>query len=362
MQLFHAHNQWATRPADENFLSLESMYEATLNYARSAVEATVPWSSLRAQASGSELLVIGDTGAHARLTNYALGQLARKVEAPAQYLRSLAPTLAAQCLNYGLARADVAGGSDAQLLFHRNGDMLLRAATSEKYKRLWNYEVIGRLMEFCAARGLEPAHATFNWNGSDIGDVAKLQKSLYASDHDMFAFVMGTRTITDPVGQTLREGYIVINSEVGDKSFIVISFWFRDLCQNHIIWGAKQVCEVRIQHTGEIEEKSSKAFAELRRYHDTVGSFDQAAFDKMTVPIAGTKDDVLDVLFGNKAVGLSRKALEESYDAVVPEEDGDPRSPWGIVQGVTRASQKQQFAEDRFALDRAAGKILQIQF
>lgn len=29
MELFHAHNQWANRPEDEKFRSLESLYAAT---------------------------------------------------------------------------------------------------------------------------------------------------------------------------------------------------------------------------------------------------------------------------------------------------------------------------------------------
>lgn len=75
--------------------------------------------------------------------------------------------------------------------------------------------------------------------------------------------------------------------------------------------------------------------------------------------IAATKEEVLDVLFGRKIAGLTRSTLEAGYDAVVPEQDGDARTAWGIVQGLTRYSQTVPFADKRTEIDRAAGKLLQ---
>lgn len=353
MELFHANAQWASRPADERFRTLEELYDATRKYAAQAVEAVTPWSDLRAEADGDEVFLVGGQGRYAKFTHYAFGQVARKVQAPAHYLRTLAPTLAAQNLNFGLKR--VVDGTNAQLLFHENDSLLVRAATSEKYARVWNWEVAGRLIDFCSANGLVPASATINQFNDDV--------ALYASDHDMFAFVMSPdKAIIDPVGQPLRRGLIAVNSEVGDKSLQLLKFYFREVCGNHIIWGAEQVFELRYNHVGNVSERWTEGFVEARRYIDGAASFDQAQFERVKVPIAGTRDEVLDTLFGKKSIGLSRKVLEESYDAVIDTEDGDPRSPWGIAQGVTRVSQKSQYAEDRQALDRAAGKILTIQF
>jgi hypothetical protein len=62
--------------------------------------------------------------------------------------------------------------------------------------------------------------------------------------------------------------------------------------------------------------------------------------------IAKDKAAVLDVLFGKRALGLSRKQLEAGYDATQPDVDGDP---------VT-------YADERTTLDRAAGKVMRIAF
>lgn len=362
MQLFHASAQWRDRPNDERFMSLGEMYRVTKAYARSAGEAVVPWRDLRVEARGEDLHLVGKADVPARLTNYAFGQLASRVKAPAGYLRRLSPTLAAQNLNYGLARKTDAG-TESQLLFHKNDGLLLRAATSTRYNRIWNHEIVARLIGICYRWDLRPAHATFGWDADEDPGAEGRERALYASDHDMFAFVMSPeRTITDPVGQPLRRGLIVQNSEVGDKSLAFTRFFFRDVCYNHIIWGAEQVVEVRFRHVGDVGEKMQDALVEVRRYMDGAASAEEAELERFTARIADTKEEVVDKLFGIRSVRLPRKTIEAGYDAVVPEEDGDPRSVWGMVQGLTRVSQDEAYAEDRVEADRASGKLLQIDF
>jgi hypothetical protein len=74
--------------------------------------------------------------------------------------------------------------------------------------------------------------------------------------------------------------------------------------------------------------------------------------------IADTRENVLDVLFGLKIPNLTRKALASGIDSVVPAQDGDSRSVWGIVQGLTRYSQTIPYGDTRTALDSAAGKLM----
>lgn len=363
MEIFHASRQWAQRPDDERFDSLEEMRLATKKYADVAGEAVVDWRDLRVRAQGDELELVGDAEVPARLTHYAFGQLASRVSAPAGYLRSLAPTLAAQNLNYGLARKRSA--TDAQLLFHTNGSLLLRAATSTRYNRIWNHEIISRLQDLCARHDLTPAHATFSWGDAPDPDPEQddLDRALYASDHDMFAFVMSPdRVVMDPVGEPLRRGVIVQNSEVGDKSLAFMGFYFRDVCANHIIWGAERVAEVRFSHVGDVHGKFEEAVVSVREYMDGAASVDEAEFREFTTKIGEDKKDVVDAIFGKRSIRLPRKTVEAGYDAVVPDEDGDPRTVWGILQGLTRISQEEAYAEDRVEVDRAAGKLLEVEF
>lgn len=362
MELFHASNQWATRPADQRFQSLQAMRDACFAYAVRAAEKVIRWTQLRVEATDTGLALTGTKGIPARLTHYAFGQLANRVGAPASYIRALPATLAAQNLNHGLKNKEDA---DAVLLFHRDDDgLLLRAATSDRYSRIWNYEVIDRLLELESRFGLVPGQQTFTWGqqGQTFVPREDAEKSLYASDHDMFAFVMTPQAIKDPTGNALRRGLIAINSEVGDKSLKVMGFYFRDVCANHIIWGAEQITEVSLRHVGNMNRKLYDAKVEITRYLNSSTSEDQDRVLKLSTRIAADKDELLDKLFGVRSLGLSRKALEASYDAVRPDEDGDPLTQWGFAQGITRFSQATPYADERFTLDRAAGKLLEIEF
>ena len=127
-------------------------------------------------------------------------------------------------------------------------------------------------------------------------------KALYASDHDMFAFLMSNdRTIADPTapGTALRRGVIAINSEVGASSLKFMGFMFRDVCANHIIWGAEQLAEVSIRHVGTVNRRMMDAVVSVRRYLDGAESFDTAKFAETQVRIADTKEKVLDRLLAD---------------------------------------------------------------
>jgi Domain of unknown function (DUF932) len=363
MQIYSAANQWATRPEDERFTSLEEMYNAAKAAREMSVEKERKFSDLRVEAQGDDMSLVGKAGVPAKIAHYAFGQLANRIGAPAAYLRSLPATLAAQNLNFGL-KEKVTGL--ASLLFHKlaSGVGVLRAVTSDSYERVWNHEVIARLIDLSQRERLQAGRTTMggdsNPDGLDLN--GKASRALYASDHDMFAFLMGEQRIVDPVGQGMFRGIIVANSEVGDRSLMIQSFLFREVCWNHIIWDASNVIEVKLRHVGEIRSRWMTAQAQIRQYLNSSTSIEQAKFKQLRAQIAGTKDEVLDTLFGKRALGLSRKALEASFEAVVPAEDGDPKSVWGFAQGVTRYSQTQPYADERFALDRAAGKLIDLDF
>jgi uncharacterized protein DUF932 len=360
MEIFKANSQWATRPEDERFTSLQAMHDACLAYAGKAREAEVAWNTMRFEAVGDDLQLLGRTGVPAALSHYAFGQLAQRASAPEAYLRTLPPTLAAQNLNFGLAkRSDDAG---ARLLFHdRNGSgLLLRAATSDIYERVWNHEVTQRLLEL-ESRGWQAASPDFTFDLPHSAD-----PDLYASDHDMFAFIRHPdRVIDDGTQYGLRRGIIVANSEVGDCSLSATYFLYRYQCGNHIIWGAQDVKEIRVAHRGQnVRRRFDGYVADLSTYLDRSASDEEAMIQTARVKLLGqTKEQVLDVLFAKATqLDLTRKQITAGVEATVEEEDGDPRTVWGVVQGLTRYSQTLPFADERTAVDKAAGKVLKIAF
>ena len=71
-----------------------------------------------------------------------------------------------------------------------------------------------------------------------------------------------------------------------------------------------------------------------------------------TTELASTRDDVIQVV--TTRLELPRKAATEAYDLAEVYE-GNPRSVWGYVQGLTRLSQRTPWQDGRFALDRVPG-------
>ena len=350
MELYRASEQWAKRPPDERFQSLAEMGAACKAYRESAKTAVVPYGNLRVEASGDDVRLVGKAGVPAVFTNWAFGQLASRVGAPVGYLRGLPATLAAQNLNYGLAHQGEEGSKEASLLFHSNGGLVLRAATSDQYSRIWNAEVIERLQALPDV--WRPAPAAFD--GS---------RGLYASDHDMFAFLVDNnrRIFEEANDGGLSRGFFVENSEVGAAAFRVMTFLYRFCCGNHIVWGASEVKELAIRHVGSAAEMfSGKMVVELKRYAEESTSDIEAKISAARrYELGKTKKEVLDFVFGRRF--MSRKAAGEAYEETVQHsEDGSPRSAWGLAQGLTRISQRSPYADERVGLDRAAARVLEV--
>lgn len=352
MELFHAHNQWANRPEDERFTSLEEMYTACKGYADTAVEKEIAYSDLRVEAVDGDVQIVGKAGVPAKLTHWAFGQLASRIAAPASYLRELPATLACQNLNHGLAKLTGAKDKLAQLLFHKNGGLLLRALTSDIYTRVWNYEIAARLIDM----------QTYGWEIARP-DIRVIDQRLpaYASDHDLFVFMRTANNAIEVKGQSSPcwRGTIWTNSEVGKGSLGMMHFLYNEMCGNHIIWGASEVSEVKLRHVGSVREKFQLFQAEAFKYEATAAGAEELKIESaQSTLIGGTKQEVLDTLFNIKRLGIPRSVLEAGYDACVPDQDGDPNTQWGMVQGLTRHSQTLPHADKRTKIDEGAGRLL----
>ena len=384
MELFKANNQWSTRPADERFSSLEDLHTQTKAYAEQAREKLVSVADIRTEAVGGDVELVGKAKIPAKLSHWAFGQIASKVGAPASYLRELPATLASQNLNYGLKQLEAVQGEGERLklMFHQNGSLLLRAFTSDQYARIWNYEVAERLLGL-QEHGWEPAKPDTHWSG-EVGTcimcggtgkqlseepcmycagTGKELPALYASDHDMFAFVKNSHITIGGSDRPLQKGLIVENSEVGARALKFTKFYYDKMCGNHIIWGASDVVEIDIRHIGAARDKFQLYSADIRKYANESASDDEAVITraKSTV-IAATREEVLDKLFGLRQLKLSKKTIEAGLDAINLEQDGDPNTVWGAVCGLTRYSQTLPYADQRTEVDKAAGKLLEVSF
>lgn len=392
--LMQASHQWAERPDDQRFWTLDEMYRATAESRRAS---TVTTADLRASdfafyPDGGDIRV--DWGGPravsvrgTRMTNYAFGQMCRTFDAPASYLRTLDSDTAVRCLSRGqsqwLSRASSTGTpTTRQLLVHRDADgtPTIHAATSERYVRVWNEEIVQRLMDLQGDGWRVPPARPSTMDGRtrvatpddviDWGHESALTvkegdiigpAGLYASDHDMFAFLIHPDVVIDngtPGG--MRRGTMVRQSEVGDCAIWKLDFLFDVVCGNHIVWGAQNIRETRVRHAGSsVGDRWVAMVRAIDEYAQGSPAEQEAKIREARETLLGNDaDEVVDFLFGKRL--LSKRDAKRAF-AVAEENEslhGDPRSAWGIVSGLTRLSQDTAFADKRAATDLAAGKIL----
>lgn len=390
--LYAANAQWATRPADQRFWTLEDAHAYCRGYADTAAEIDLDFGAENVLAvAGGNLAVSlddGKAGTTATFTHWGFGQLARMAGAPADYLRKLPAPVAAQCLEAGLdAHFQGRDEMTVQALVHANGTNVLRAITSDKYTRFWNHQVFERLVDLQqfgwrvppARPANKPGEQTRPATAADCLDVRMAglgvkpgdpiaPAGIYASDHDMFAFLVNENNrLDDGTDGGLSRGFFVRNSEVGASSLKLTLFHYRHVCGNHIVWDASDVVDIAIRHVGDVGGRFAlEAEGALSKYLAASAKDEQERIDRArTLRLGGTAEEVLDAVFkvmrkGQRAYmpsGMSMKTLQAAM-AAITDQDGDPFTVWGFANGMTRLSQQTPYADERAFLDRAASQVL----
>ena len=371
-----AAKHYATRPPDERFGSIDDLLTAALADKAHSIDRTFALRDLTpiaTQGNGApgSVMLTGPKGKPAALTHWSFSQLARMIGAPASYLRTLRPDLTADCLKFGIETSP--HGADAKLLI-RVADATsidqtatIRAITSDTYARLWDADVLQTIMDTIASRDarwqLPPTWETDPATGEPKHEGA------YRGDRDSFLILVnGGSIVTDPTRASRTDGtsgpddgamyraLMVSNSEVGARSFTVESVLYRYICGNHILWGAAFDRRFKRRHVGAITRAAANELARFAyQYTHQSVERDHAIIRRMAeTEIAQTREAVISAL---QSYGATKAQAEYSYDRAEMHEQ-NPRSYWGIANGITRAATEQQYADDRYTLDRLAADVL----
>lgn len=357
--LMKASNQWASRPDDERFLSLQDLHQHTLRQRHGSKALGVSSRQLEvAPVDNGDMAVIGPNGNPAVLNNWSFGQLAQRAGAPSGYLRQLPAELAADNLNYGLQHVRDVEDIGVLLTRGETGVTELRAATGPRYGRIWNSDIVGGLVRQFGD-GVNGRFKVPGEFGKDV-PITKANTTLYAGDRDMFVFLADEKNrIEIPNrrnGETgsLARGFFVWNSEVGAATFGVATFLFDFVCMNRIVWGAREYGEIRIRHTaGAPDRFLEQVTPALDRYaNDSTHNIVQAISDARQARI----DDVDSFL--NKRF---TKAQARKIQAAHLQDEGRPiETLWDVTTGVTAYAREIPNPGERVVLERAGGEILDL--
>jgi len=352
--LMQASQQWATRPNDERFLSLADLKAKVAQRKVESWTATPNTRDMRVGADDQGLFVTVYDPARGSdvpldLTHWSFGQLCQYAQAPASYMRALPPQLATINLRYGLESNPVR--DSGLILAHTNGSDFLRSITSTNYGRIWDAQVV---------EAVERVNQDGRWQipAASYATTNPLRATtLYASDRDVFIFLVDPQNPVEVGGDTLFRGFFTWNSEVGSAVFGLSTFLYRYVCDNRIIWGATDVKELRIRHTGGAPER----FAwEGRRYLERYAN---EATDRIVEGIVKAKETEVPVRRGDtvqdwlRERGFSKAQAKAGYEAAIMEE-GKATSIWDIVQGLTAYARTIPHTDSRIELERKASDLM----
>jgi hypothetical protein len=363
--LMEASEQWARRPADERFETLAGLAESVRSRRMRSRSLDIARNDIVAETLGEKGIVINSNISPCAPTHWAFGQLCQAsrmngVAAPASYLRQLPNELAVKCLNEGLRNGE--RESHKFMTISRadetDGPATLQAVTSTTYGRIWDADVVSaveRIVQRTDNRFYNPRAIV---NGEPRGS------GLYASDHDIFAFLIDGGSVLDagPRSQ-LNRGFIVLNSETGARTFGLMTFLFNHVCGNHIIWGANDVNKLVIRHTrGGPYRFDAEAAPALLAYTESsaapiLATIQRAQarvmWDGHELSFAGLMNEL------NRTSKFSRSEITEAI-RLAKAEEGDARTLWQIVQGFTAYARGYDWIDARVDLEKRAGALLNL--
>src|SRR5437773_5147611 len=352
---YSAHRQWASRPPDERYASVQALYDAARARRLRLEERTTHTVDLQTEVVGPDVVLRDTSGRTAALTHWSFGQLASLASAPPSYLRTLPAVIASAAINHGLTRVD---RDQCQLFVDRAEPGTVHAMTSPRYARVHHDELAGRVLDLMADH---PAWQLPLGYKDGVFGAERVPFGAYLGDRDMFVFVVdGNRDLDDPTDRTqagLFRGFILRNSDVGAAALTLDVFLFRLVCGNHISWGFQHVAGFRRRHVGaSIQDAWTTSLDCVRAALDADIANDRTRVLRATTQELGTtRDAVLETVV--RRLDLSQKQAAEAY-TLAEEHETNPRSVWGYVQGLTRLSQHTPWQDGRYVLDRAASRLL----
>jgi hypothetical protein len=366
--------QWASRPADQKFLSLEALHTFKTKERDESRAYIADTRDIRVIASPNDperLRIVAPANHDRRLTtddaqvsptHWSFGQACTLVHAPAGYLREQPAALAAINLQWSLQNHS----RELVKVYKNTVTDELRAFTGPDYGRIHDADIAANLLRISRNYGwkvpgiMDWASGMYNPNAPVTLD----STTIYASDRDLFVFLVddlrpievGKLPSGDP--DLMFRGFYVWNSEVGKTSWGLAQFMLRAVCMNRNLWGVEGFREVRGKHSKFAPQRfASQAIPMLEdmRNRDPIAivhKVQEAKAARVAV------DDEQAETFLRKQ-GFSKSSAIEILATVLREEGHPARSVWDMVQGITAVARSESYQDSRVDVERVAGSLME---
>jgi hypothetical protein len=340
--LTQASQELFSRPADERFTSLGELAnhcQAMKDRSRRLKEPSATFSP--EVLDGRISLRINDYPPFA-MNAWSFSQLCGIAKVAKETVNRLQPETAAQVLTETL-HDRCEDDLDMQALVYN--DALVRSVNGERYRRLWNIDLLQTLQEF--AVDFTPPHKGFNG-----------ATGLYAGQQDMFCFMIDPTGWTDIGGEAFAPGFFVWNSEVGRRTVGISTFWFEQVCGNHIVWDAVDVTEITRRHTGRVRD----TLAEIRQAIDQLVQ----KRDQRKDGFAKVVQKAMQTAYGQdskeslRLLGQAKFTRLLATKAVEIAQQSGKLTIWSMVNALTQLARESKFAGNRAELDCQASSLLDL--
>ena len=365
-------SEWFSRPDDERYLSLSELFASVKRRSDHSRTRTVESAAIRVEASRDDperlALLLPESERPVAPTHWSFGQLASLVGAPSSYLRQLPAPLAAINLQYGLTshRAE-----QVKTLEIEDGRVELRAVTGPDYGRIHDHELVSAVQRI-AGNGTGDTRwkvpGVLDWSTGIYNpnvDVSKDTTTLYASDRDVFLFLVDDLNpieagrLPDGSPDLYFRGFYCWNSEVGAKTLGMASFYLRAVCQNRNLWGVEDFEEITIRHSKYAASRfAQEAAPALTKFANSSPTpFLNGIKSARERIVARSDDDRQDFL---RKRGFSKAETARIIDSVLTEEGRKPESIFDFVQGITAMARGKTHQDARLEMEGKAKKLLDI--
>lgn len=345
-----ASRQWFSRPDDERFLNLLSLREAVEDRTLGMHITKKPSTELAVahKKVGDDYEMVFNVGTGEwEMTHWSFGQVCSVAGAPADFMRKTHPALAEKCINYGLI---VGRDSHSVQLNHKNGQ--LRAITSVNYGMIRDLDVVDTVIRMNDAQGGIWVIPPSSFEQDDIRAT-----TLYASDRDVFIFLVDPKHPIEVGGTRLFRGFYCWNSEVGARTFGLSSFKYEHVCGNRNIWGVHDQITVRFKHSSLAPDRFiTEVQPALKEYALSTAKKDEAQLKKAkALPLGKDDSEVLEWITTKGGFG-KREALAVQNTAL--DEYGQCETLWDLVWGATAYARKYPHQDARVNFEERAGALM----
>lgn len=365
-----ASHQWATRPHDQRFLSLLDLATFKRDVRENSRSFTMPSSKVQVMPGEGrkELLLAGLSSycpdvndAAATPSNWSFGQLCQLGAAPAAFLRDQPASMAALNLEWALKahrETEEVGMMVTRVGKDDPNNYVLSAATGPRYGRVWDEIVAAALIEKFGDG------VTGDWKvpgefGQDV-PITKENTTLYASDRDMFVFLADEKNRIEVPDRrngkpgSVARGFFVWNSEVGSSSLGGAFFLFDYVCCNRIVWGMQDFTEIRIRHTSGAPDRW------LDEVVPVLEDYSQRSSRPVIEVIEAAKSKRIDDVEKLLTERFGRRIAADMVTIHDAEEHHPVETIWDATTAATAYARSIPFVDQRVAVEREAGKLLQL--